>query len=227
MTTINDFGINVTPVNTGDTFFLDTNFIIASCDVNHKFHKSCSAYFVYLMFEDAKLYISEVVVMEVMNILAKGLYANDEFTIKHGIGASLSEGQKKNKLKGYMANFANLVKQPVNKSKVGYYNKKAWELFQEVYGDIEVIETNKQNTQEAIELSIHKNLLSADSLILLAAEKLNVNGLITLDGDIKADTTLSVQTTVVEYNNFDINIYSNLDYFEDLKEVVLAGYTIS
>ncbi len=62
-------------VTSGDAFFLDTNALIAFVDATHPYHLSTIVHVCYLIQQGAKLFISEVVVSEALNTLAKILYA--------------------------------------------------------------------------------------------------------------------------------------------------------
>jgi predicted nucleic acid-binding protein len=56
-----------------DAFFMDTNYLIAFIDSSHPYHLSTVIHTIYLLQQKARLYISETVLSEAVDVLAWGI----------------------------------------------------------------------------------------------------------------------------------------------------------
>lgn len=205
---LDDFGLSIIDVSADDTFFLDTNFIVAACNKEHKYHKACATFLFYLYGQGIKLYISEVVVMEVMHTLARSLYVDNEFQSRFG-HLTLTESEKKEKEKRILSNWGNITKQAHNKHILQKYNEEAKDIFNHVLilPNIVCSPSSKPLLFDAIDMSVVEQLNSADALIASMAKFLEVSGLISLDKDMFPITSLSVLTTNVKNDDFDDTLY--------------------
>lgn len=215
-----DFGTSITDVSKGDAFFLDTNFIIACCDKYHKYHKSCSAFYLHLIFNESTLYISEIVIMETLHIMARALYADEQY-FRYFHDATHADEERQKEVEKFISEWSIIVKNYRKRYLVGEYNEKAYNIFRNFYADpsVDVFPTDKLVCLAGIELSADRSLLSADALILNLAEKANAEGLVSLDGDFQECTFLKVYSTRIENDFFDINLYQEMEYFEEIKEI--------
>lgn len=74
-----DFGESVIPLTGMDAFFLDTNILVAYFYETHRKHLPCFSLISYLLKNDVILCVSEVVVVELINSLARTLYIADKY----------------------------------------------------------------------------------------------------------------------------------------------------
>lgn len=75
-----DFGKSIVPLTGTDAFFLDTNMLVAYMYDKHEKHLPCFGLISYLIKNEVVICTSEIVIVELINSLARVLYIDDRLT---------------------------------------------------------------------------------------------------------------------------------------------------
>jgi predicted nucleic acid-binding protein len=75
-----DFGKSIIPLTGRDAFFLDTNMLVAYMYDKHDKHLPCFGLISYLIRNEVVICTSEIVIVELINSLARVLYIDDRLT---------------------------------------------------------------------------------------------------------------------------------------------------
>lgn len=203
-----DFGRSVINLNVDDTFFVDTNFIIATIDEGNELHEACYHLLIFLLEKNVRLLICETVLTESMHALGRMLYIESEITANHPDYASLPGREQRTIVSRIKSNFGNLPKQPNNLPSLAQANKEAKEMIEGVLelSIITIVPPRMEVFMNSMKLSHEIPLLSSDSIILAYALFAKVKGLISLDSDMKT-APIDIYTTQIKNHEFEDNIY--------------------
>jgi predicted nucleic acid-binding protein len=119
-----------------DAFFMDTNYLIAFLTPSHSRHISSVIHTMYLIQQQAKLYINEIVLSEAIDVLARGTYTEEQYSkwrnseehttwLSHHSASKQEYMKKKDEIRSTF--IPNIVKNHENPHLLKYYNKKATE----------------------------------------------------------------------------------------------------
>ncbi|MCC3358757.1 type II toxin-antitoxin system VapC family toxin [Bacillus sp. REN16] len=202
----------------GDAFFIDTNYLIAFINSKHPFHISTVIHTLFLLQKEARLYVSETVLSEAIDVLARGIYTELKFqewkdSERHTLWLASNEGtekqynDKKNEIRATF--IPEIVKNHEDPSLLRYYNS---ESTRQLSGIIESRLFKLSNTSFAVirsgmDFAKSVPLQSNDALIAAAAAS-NSGNILTFDNDFK---TVSIKNPVdnSEFEFFTAQIPDN------------------
>ncbi|MEC1984221.1 type II toxin-antitoxin system VapC family toxin [Bacillus cereus] len=179
----------------GDSFFIDTNYLIAFINSKHHFHISTVIHTLFLLHKGARLYISETVLSEAIDVLARGIYTEQKFqewkdSESHTVWLASNEGtekqynDKKDEIRA--AFISEIVKNYANPSLLKYYNS---ESTKQLSGIIESRLFKLSNTSFTVILSgmdFAKSVpLQSNDALIAAAAVSNSGNILTFDNDFK------------------------------------------
>ncbi|MGP7817352.1 type II toxin-antitoxin system VapC family toxin [Niallia sp. 01092] len=194
-----DYGKDVVTLKGDDIFFLDTNIIISYLYKDSQKHEATLLFIRYLIYKKVVLCISEVVVMELLNGLAREFYVSDQVS-SGGVSPSSHRrrwGQ-------------HIIKN--DPSTLQTYHEKAKKLIEPFLDICIIVESDEEQVRRAFDISIYTPLGSADSLIVSSAIGIEALGLLSLDSDMEKVNELPVYTTTVKNDSFNGSIIlSKLD----------------
>jgi predicted nucleic acid-binding protein len=161
-----DFGSSVIPLTGTDAFFLDTNMFIAYFDEKDAKHLACFCLVSYLVKNDAIICISEVVLIELVNTLARMLYCDDKYAEYVRING---EAEYKNaKLRGFRNDWSSRVLK-LEPEILNYYNTMAVTKLSSFIEKTMILECNDEITIDYMRILTEKNLASSDAMIVAIA----------------------------------------------------------
>lgn len=181
-----------------DAFFLDTNYLIAFINSSHPHHLSNVIHTLYLLQQKAKLYISETVLSEAVDVLARGIYTDEQFRLwinseehDHWLidhrGTQKEYNDKKDEIRSTF--IPNIVKNHESPELLKYYNGKSTEQLE---GLIQSRFFKLSNTTfTVLETGMHfaKSVpLQSNDAFIAASAAYHSASLLTFDNDIKKVT---------------------------------------
>lgn len=206
-----NFGVSIINLTGNDTFFLDTNFVVASTDMGNKFHKACKGLLYFFVEKDVKLYITNIVIIEAMHALARAIYIDEELQ-KINPNHTLSIREIKMHTSRLKSSWGNFGKHGAHLEELKKFNEEAKALlmpFLELT-NVEYVDITEDIVLEGLDIGINYSLHSADATLVSVAKKLEVKGLISLDGDM-GRSPLNVYTTDTDNIHYNKSMYETED----------------
>jgi predicted nucleic acid-binding protein len=214
MTNKNDFGKELVSISGNKALFLDSNIIIAYLYAKHKFHYPCYCFITYLLKDDVSLCISEVSISEVLFVLARTYFIDDQIEkVKIKNGRNPNSFEKNSIIKDWNR----IIKKDPNLHK--HYNQLAIDNFRPFLNVCDLIQVSEEQVQNAMGLAATTPLASADALIV-SASQINCTGIVSLDTDLNKVDSLNLYTTSTENINYDV---SSLIVMYDIKDLLVTA----
>lgn len=212
-----DFGESIIPLTGTDAFFLDTNIIIAYLYDRHEKHIPCFNTISYLMKNDVILCVSEIVVVESINTLARILYIEEslhKYIEKHG--SPTSNKERRNLEYRFKCNWSSSVikNEPEN---LMHYNRLASNMIQPFIEGTLLIECNQLIVEDTINLLTNSPIASADAMIISTVINFGCQYLLSIDRDMRNVAAVTVLTTDLKNDHSDwLYMLQNLDIIDYL-----------
>ncbi|MFC7786465.1 MULTISPECIES: PIN domain-containing protein [unclassified Rossellomorea] len=180
---------------------MDTNYLIAFIDSSHPHHLSTVIHTIYLLQQKARLYISETVLSEAVDVLARGIYTEEQFhkwikSEEHDHWLTQHTGSKneyKDKKDEIRSTFiTNIVKNHEKPELLRYYNKKSTERLEGLIQSrfFKLSNTTFACLETGMQFSKSVPLQSNDAFIAASAVNQSAN-LLTFDSDFKKVTIIN------------------------------------
>lgn len=230
----------------GDAFFIDTNYLIAFVNTEHPYHLTTLIHTIFLLKQNAKLYISETVLSEAIDVLARGLYTEEKFKewlnsddYKNWISESIRTEKDHNEKKDeFRASFIqNVVKNHLNPDLLRHFNLKATDILSSIVDThlFKLSNTTFTVLTSGMHLAKTVPLQSNDAFIAAAALR-NSGNILSYDKDFKNVTIMNPSTgneanfiTGSFPNNYltksrALELMNNLDSnLKDIVELIIGG----
>lgn len=181
----------------GDAFFIDTNFLLAFINDKHPNHISTVIHTIFLLIKNAKLYISETVLSEAIDVLARTYYTDDKFNNwinsddyniwVHSLYREPNDNDFEDKKREFRTGFIKeVVKDNSNLNKLKDYNSKAVKALSGVIESelFKLSNTTYGVIKRAAKIAESIPLQSNDALIASAAMS-KKGSILTYDSDFK------------------------------------------
>ncbi len=146
--------------------------------------------------------MSEIVVAEVINSLARVLYCDDRYT--QFLATSNEVHHKNQKMRSFRNDWSSRVLKQ-EKETLRYYNTLAIDKIKPFIQGTLMIEANEEIIEEAMNLTSIVPLASADAIIVSTAVHFGCNSIISIDGDLSSVSEIEVLTSSVNNEDFDAN----------------------
>lgn len=201
-----DFGNGIVPITGTDAFFLDTNMLVAYFYEKHEKHIPCYCLISYLIKKEVVICISEIVLVELINSLARVLYIDERFTqyVKDN-----GEPDNKRKLERvFQGDWSNKVikSEPETLKK---FNALAVSKIEPFIKGVLVIECSEGIIEEVVSITQNTPLASADAMIVATALNFGCAYIFSIDGDMAVADEIEVITT--SKRNVDYDVQNMLD----------------
>lgn len=201
----------------GDAFFIDTNYLIAFMNTEHTYHLTTLIHTVFLLKQNAKLYISETVLSEAIDVLARGLYTEEKFKewlksadYKNWISESSRTEKDYNEKKDEIrARFIKeVVKNHSNPDLLRNFNLKATDILSSIVDTQLFRLSNTTFTVLTSGMNLAKTVpLQSNDAFIAAAALRNSGNILSYDNDFKNVTIMNPDTD--EEVNFITGSYPN------------------
>lgn len=201
-----------------DAFFLDTNYLIAFITPSHPHHLSTVIHTLYLLQQKAKLYISETVLSEAVDVLARGIYTEERFRLwingedhEHWlIDHSGTQKEYNNKKEEIRSTFiSNIVKNHQSPELLKYYNRKSTAQLEGLIQSR--LFKLSSTTFTVLETGMHfaKSVpLQSNDAFIAASAAYQTAGLLTFDNDFKK-VTIAYPSNGQEVKLFTLKMTNN------------------
>lgn len=202
MQNVYDFGAKQVPATKDDVFFLDSSFIIAYLIEDDIFHHACANFLMYLQcVRDSSLCISEITVKEVMFVLAKTFFRQNEikkFKTDHQREPTSSERNKLHSKWNY------IIKE--DREHLTCCNQMAARVFRPFLDFVHLIPSSHSHIRNSINLMCYTPMISGDALITTSALQHKCSGIVTTDSDfISASEEIPIYHTSIQNQSYDID----------------------
>ncbi|RDI37253.1 PIN domain-containing protein [Falsibacillus pallidus] len=226
-----------------DAFFMDTNYLIAFINPSHSYHLSTVIHTLYLIQQKAKLFINEIFLSEAVDVLARGIYTEEQFEdwlnsqkhrdwLSHHTPSRHEYNNKKDEIRGTF--IAKVVKNHKNPKLLRYYNKKSIKHLEDLILSRLFNLTAPAFSSLETGLNFAKSIpLQSNDAFIAGAAAMNAANLLTFDNDFKKVTIIAPNTgkevtlfTMKFTNNYLFNkrshtIINSLD--QSLKKVIVQA----
>jgi|GEM_PF-2825234 len=212
-----DFGNSIIPLTGDDAIFLDTNMYIAYFDVKDSKHLPCFCLISYFIKNQVIICYSEIVLVELINSLARMFYIDDEYA-KHVAtnGEPASNTEKRNK----QNSFKNIWSSRVIKSEpetLKHYNDLAINKVSPVVKNALLIQLTEEVVDEVLTTPSETPLASADMMIASTATHFGLPYIFSIDKDMSVANDIDIITTALDNHTFDyVDMLAKLNIVEYL-----------
>lgn len=214
-----DFGEDAIPLTGTDAFFLDTNIIVSYLYEKDEKHLPCYGIISYLLKNDVILCISEVVIVELMNTLARTLYIDDNYNDYIQTNGELD---KKKDQRNIHHKFRRWWSEKVIKNQpetLLHYNNLASDMIKEFIPATLLIECSDQIIEDTLEFITTTQIASADAIIISTALNFGCQYILSNDKDMNVLDGKGVIHTDCKNDNYNVpEMFTKLDISDYLRE---------
>ncbi|WNR45361.1 type II toxin-antitoxin system VapC family toxin [Paenibacillus roseipurpureus] len=213
-----DFGNSVVPLSTSgnDAFFLDTNLWVAYLYDKHEKHLACFCLISYLIKNNVILCYSEVVLVELLNSLARVLYIDDEYLAFETANGIQSHHVKRTKMNSFKNTWSSRVLKTEPET-LKNYSSLALSKIKPAINNAMLIESTETVIDEILTIPCVVPLGSADFMISTIAINFGCQYILSIDGDMGIVDDIAVITTAIRNDSFDVqDMLTKLDLIDYL-----------
>lgn len=214
-----DFGKSILPLNEEDgALFVDTNVLVAYFHEGHKKHIPCFLFLTYLIKNEIMLCTSEIVVVELINSLARVLYIDDQLTQYKEEYPEASQSEINRKQRSFKGDWSNKVikSDPETLKK---YNGEAISKIEDFISELILFECTNSIIDDIFSLMKDTPVASADAMILSTAINHGLPYVISIDKDMQVCDSMDILCTDTTNDDCDYKaIISDFDIEDYLIE---------
>jgi predicted nucleic acid-binding protein len=196
-----DFGESIVPLTGTDAFFLDTNMLVAYMYDKHEKHLPCFGLISYLIKNEVVLCTSEIVIVELINSLARVVYVDDQLTAyleKNPVPSNIKKQERV--FKGDWSN--KVIKTEPETLK--RYSTLAINIIEPFIQGTLLIECNDSIIEDVMRVMPVTPLASADAMIVSTVLNFGCKYIFSMDGDMSISDDVEVVTTSVNNESYDV-----------------------
>ena len=216
-----DFGKSILPLKSEeDAFFVDTNVLVAYFHEGHKKHRPCFLFLTYLIKNEIMLCTSEIVIVELINSLARVLYIDDRLTQYKEAYPNESSRTYREKQNRYKVDWSSQVIKHDHET-LKRYNTEAISKIEHFVRDMVLFECSQPILDDIFVLMCESPLASADAMILSTAINHGLPYVVSIDKDMQVSNSMDILYTEIKNENFEIErMLAELDVKEYLVEQI-------
>jgi Predicted nucleic acid-binding protein, contains PIN domain len=196
-----DFGKSIVPLVEGeDAFFIDTNVLVAYFYENDIKHLPCFLLITYLIKNEKMLCTSEIVIVELINSLARVLYIDDKLT-EYILANPDDTKPKKQEFRFKIDWSRKIIKQEPEILKK--YNSLAISKIETFVKEMVLFECTASVVDDIFELMTDTSVASADAMILATAINNGLPYIISVDKDMHVNDSIDILYTEIKNEDYD------------------------